>query len=74
MAVRFLCKTCIGSLGNVARYLAAHAEALGVEIYPGFAATEVLYDENGAVAGIATGDMGLNPASSAKTPPICAGK
>ncbi|MBN9890407.1 electron transfer flavoprotein-ubiquinone oxidoreductase [Pelagibaca abyssi] len=49
----------IGSLGNVARYLGAQAEALGVEIYPGFAATEVLYDDNGAVAGIATGDMGI---------------
>jgi len=49
----------IGSLGNVARYLGAQAEALGVEIYPGFAATEVLYDESGAVAGIATGDMGI---------------
>jgi electron-transferring-flavoprotein dehydrogenase len=49
----------IGSLGNVTRYLAARAEALGVEIYPGFAATEVLYDDNGAVTGIATGDMGI---------------
>lgn len=49
----------IVSLGNVARWLAARAEALGVEIYPGFAATEVLYDENGAVNGVATGDMGI---------------
>ena len=49
----------IGSLGNVCRWLAPKAEALGVEIYPGFAATEVLYDENGAVRGIATGDMGI---------------
>jgi electron-transferring-flavoprotein dehydrogenase len=49
----------IGSLGTVVRYLAARAEALGVEIYPGFAATEILYDETGAVAGIATGDMGI---------------
>jgi electron-transferring-flavoprotein dehydrogenase len=49
----------IGSLGNVCRWLARKAEALGVEIYPGFAATEVLYDENGAVRGIATGDMGI---------------
>jgi electron-transferring-flavoprotein dehydrogenase len=47
------------SLGNVCRWLAAKAEALGVEIYPGFAATEVLFDPNGAVAGIATGDMGI---------------
>jgi electron-transferring-flavoprotein dehydrogenase len=48
----------IVSLGEVCRYLARKAEALGVEIYPGFAATETLF-ENGAVAGIATGDMGL---------------
>jgi electron-transferring-flavoprotein dehydrogenase len=49
----------IGSLGNVCRWLARKAEALGVEIYPGFAAVEVLYDEKGAVRGIATGDMGV---------------
>ncbi|MFN7010227.1 MAG: electron transfer flavoprotein-ubiquinone oxidoreductase [Allorhizobium sp.] len=49
----------IGSLGTVVRYLAAKAEALGVEIYPGFAATEILYDDTGAVVGIATGDMGV---------------
>jgi len=49
----------IVSLGNVCRWLAKEAEALGVEIYPGFAATEVLYDENGAVRGVATGDMGV---------------
>jgi electron-transferring-flavoprotein dehydrogenase len=49
----------VGSLGNVCRWLARKAEALGVEIYPGFAATEVLYDEKGAVRGIATGDMGV---------------
>ncbi|WP_371345202.1 electron transfer flavoprotein-ubiquinone oxidoreductase [Ancylobacter sp. IITR112] len=48
----------IGSLGNVCRWLAGKAEALGVEIYPGFAAAEVLY-EDGAVVGIATGDMGI---------------
>ena len=48
----------IVSLGEVCRYLARKAEALGVEIYPGFAAAETLF-ENGAVAGIATGDMGL---------------
>ena len=48
----------IVSLGEVCRYLARKAEALGVEIYPGFAATETLL-ENGAVAGIATGDMGV---------------
>jgi electron-transferring-flavoprotein dehydrogenase len=48
----------IVSLGDVCRYLAKKAEALGVEIYPGFAAAELLY-ENDAVAGIATGDMGV---------------
>ncbi len=49
----------IGSLGNVARYMAVKAEALGVEIYPGFAAAELLFDDAGAVTGIATGDMGI---------------
>jgi len=49
----------IVSLGSVARWLATKAEALGVEIYPGFAASEILYDGNGAVTGIATGDMGV---------------
>jgi electron-transferring-flavoprotein dehydrogenase len=49
----------IVSLGEVCRWLGQKAEALGVEIYPGFAAAEVLYDDNGAVAGVATGDMGL---------------
>jgi electron-transferring-flavoprotein dehydrogenase len=49
----------IVSLGSVCRWLATKAEALGVEIYPGFAAAEVLYGDNGAVTGIATGDMGI---------------
>ena len=49
----------VGSLGNVARFLGRRAEALGVEVYPGFAAAEVLYDDAGRVAGIATGDMGI---------------
>src|SRR3954462_10955362 len=49
----------IVSLGNVCRWLATKAEALGVEIYPGFAAAEVLYGENGEVVGVATGDMGV---------------
>ena len=48
----------IVSLGDVCRYLARKAEALGVEIYPGFAAAELLFD-NDAVAGVATGDMGV---------------
>ncbi|MCW5612607.1 MAG: electron transfer flavoprotein-ubiquinone oxidoreductase [Rubrivivax sp.] len=47
------------SLGNVVRWLAQQAEALGVEIFPGFAAAEVLYDEQGAVRGVATGNMGI---------------
>ncbi|WP_043367455.1 electron transfer flavoprotein-ubiquinone oxidoreductase [Cupriavidus sp. WS] len=50
----------IGSLGLVAKYLATRAEALGVEIYPGFAAAELLFDEAGAVIGVATGDMGVS--------------
>ena len=49
----------IVSLGNVVRWLGEQAEALGVEIYPGFAASEVLYHEDGSVKGIATGDMGV---------------
>lgn len=47
------------SLGNLCRWLAEQAEALGVEIYPGFAAAEVLYSEYGCVTGVATGDMGI---------------
>ena len=46
------------SLGNVCRWLGEQAEALGVDIFPGFAGAEVLFDENGAVKGVATGDMG----------------
>ncbi|MBO6755315.1 MAG: electron transfer flavoprotein-ubiquinone oxidoreductase [Roseibium sp.] len=49
----------IVSLGNVCRWLAGKAEALGIEIYPGFAAAELLYDDDGRVAGVATGDMGI---------------
>ncbi len=47
------------SLGNLVRWLGTQAEALGVEVYPGFAAAEILYDENGAVKGVATGDLGV---------------
>jgi electron-transferring-flavoprotein dehydrogenase len=47
------------SLGNLCRWLAAQAESLGVEIFPGFAANEVLYDK-GSVIGVATGDLGIN--------------
>ena len=49
----------IASLGNVCRWLGTQAEAAGVEIYPGFAASEVLYDAEGRVTGVATGDMGI---------------
>ncbi|MEO1016914.1 MAG: NAD(P)/FAD-dependent oxidoreductase, partial [Pseudomonadota bacterium] len=47
------------SLGNLCRWLAEQAEAMGVEIYPGFAAAEILYDDDGRVKGVATGDMGI---------------
>ncbi|OYQ32908.1 electron transfer flavoprotein-ubiquinone oxidoreductase [Niveispirillum lacus] len=47
------------SLGNLCRWLAGQAEELGVEIYPGFAAAEVLFHEDGSVKGVATGDMGI---------------
>ncbi|MFL6677766.1 MAG: NAD(P)/FAD-dependent oxidoreductase, partial [Burkholderiaceae bacterium] len=47
------------SLGNVVKWMAGQAEALGVEIFPGFAAAEVLYDDKGAVKGVATGNVGV---------------
>jgi electron-transferring-flavoprotein dehydrogenase len=50
----------IVSLGNVCRWLGQQAEALGIEIYPGFAAAEILFDDKGAVRGVATGDMGIS--------------
>jgi electron-transferring-flavoprotein dehydrogenase len=49
----------IASLGSVCRWLATKAEALGVEIYPGFAAAELLTDDSGSLIGVATGDMGV---------------
>lgn len=49
----------VGSLSNVTKYLGAKAEELGVEIYPGFPASEVLYDTAGVVVGVATGDLGI---------------
>ena len=49
-----------GSLGNLCRWLAGKAEELGVEIFPGFPAAEILYDEIGAVMGVQTGDMGVD--------------
>jgi len=60
------------SLGNLCRWLAQQAENLGVEIYPGFAAQEVLFDENNVVRGIITGDLGVdregNPKEGLYTP------
>ena len=54
------------SLGNLCRWLASQAEELGVEIFPGFAAAEVIYDEHGNVKGVATGDMGVAQDGSQK--------
>ena len=54
------------SMGNVCRWLAEQAEGMGAEIYPGFAAAEVLYHEDGRVKGIATGDMGIAEDGSQK--------
>ena len=54
------------SLGNLCRWLAEQATALGVEIVPGFAAQEVLFNDNGSVKGVATGDMGVSAAGEAK--------
>jgi electron-transferring-flavoprotein dehydrogenase len=50
----------IASLGNICRWLGEQAEELGVEIFPGFTASEILYNEDGSVKGIATGDMGID--------------
>jgi electron-transferring-flavoprotein dehydrogenase len=48
------------SLANVVRWLGQQAEALGVEIFPGFPAAEILYNDDGSVKGVATGNMGVN--------------
>src|SRR5438876_2318154 len=48
-----------GSLGSLTRWLAEQAEALGVEIYPGFAVTDVIFGRNGEIEGVITGDMGV---------------
>ena len=50
----------VASLGNLTRWLGEQAEALGVEIFPGFAAAEILYHDDGRIRGVATGDMGLD--------------
>jgi electron-transferring-flavoprotein dehydrogenase len=56
----------IVSMGNVCRWMAEQAEGMGVEVYPGFAAAEVLYHEDGRVKGIATGDMGISASGEQK--------
>jgi electron-transferring-flavoprotein dehydrogenase len=56
----------IGSLANVCRWLAAHAEELGVEVYPGMAASEALYDDNGALVGVVAGVFGIDRDGSHK--------
>jgi electron-transferring-flavoprotein dehydrogenase len=56
-----------GSLGNMCRWLSEQAEGLGVEIFPGFAAAEILYHDDGAVKGVATGDMGVAKDGSHKS-------
>ncbi len=56
----------IVSMGNVCRWLAEQAEELGVEVYPGFAAAEILYHEDGRVKGVATGDMGVSASGEHK--------
>ena len=56
----------IASMGNVVRWMAEQAESLGVEVYPGFAAAEVLFHEDGRVKGVATGDMGISAEGTQK--------
>ena len=54
------------SLGNLCRWLGEQAEAMGVNVFPGFAASEVLYDDKGQVRGVATGDLGISAAGERK--------
>lgn len=56
----------IASLGNLTRWLAEQAESLGVEIFPGFAVAEVLFNDDGSIKGVATGDMGLDETGKPK--------
>ncbi|WP_340679753.1 electron transfer flavoprotein-ubiquinone oxidoreductase [Paraglaciecola sp.] len=56
----------IVSMGNICRWLATQAEELGVEIFPGFAASDILYNKDGSVGGVITGDMGINAKGEAK--------
>ncbi|MEQ1539828.1 MAG: electron transfer flavoprotein-ubiquinone oxidoreductase [Sphingorhabdus sp.] len=59
--------TYTGSLGNLCRWLGSQAENLGVEIFPGFPAAEILYNNDGSVKGVATGDMGVARDGSKKS-------
>ncbi len=56
----------VASLGNLTRWLSEKAESLGVEIFPGFAAAEILFHDDGRIKGVATGDMGLDEAGNPK--------
>ncbi len=56
----------IASLGNICAWLGEQAEAMGIDIFPGFAATEILYNQDGSVKGVATGDMGVAEDASHK--------
>ena len=56
----------IVSLGNLCRWMAEQAADLGVEVFPGFAAAEILYNEDGSVKGVATGDMGVDAQGNKK--------
>lgn len=57
----------VASLGNLTRWLGEQAESLGVEIFPGFAVAEVLFNDDGSIKGVATGDMGLDEAGNPKS-------
>ena len=57
----------IVSLGNLCHWLATQAEALGVEIYPGFPAADIVYGENGVVKGVVTGDLGVAATAITRT-------
>ncbi len=56
----------IVSMGNVCRWLAEQAEQLGVEVFPGFAASDIIYNEDGSVGGVITGDMGISESGEQK--------
>lgn len=62
----------IASLGNICAWMGEQAESMGIDIFPGFAATEILYNEDGSVKGVATGDMGI-AADKSQKPEYAAG-